>query len=99
MPATAQSLAIGGPVLFFLGPQLCGALGLRLILRVPGIRAKCRQQACCALDLVLVIDPDTPTLAFLIFKLVFDTLHVQVITKGTGAQVIRQMPDQSHNTS
>jgi hypothetical protein len=75
---------------------LGGAFSFAPIHGVGGVPPKNRQQARCALDLVLVQDPNSPAVIFLMIKLIFDSLHVKVIGKGARGWFICQMPDHSH---
>ena len=96
MAPVAQLLAILGFVLFGLGAQLGGALGLGPVFGVSRIRPKGGQQPGGFLELVLVIDPDAPAIRLLEFEMALDLLHVEVVGEGAGGLFFRQMADQSH---
>ena len=89
----AHLLAVFGFVLLGFGAQLGGAFGLGPVFGIGWIQPEGGQQPGSLLDPVFFIDPDAPSVGFFKFDVACDPLDVEVVGKGPGGLLLRQMAD------
>src|ERR1043166_8339145 len=97
MPPVAHLFAISFLLLGLPRSQLRRALGFCPILGIAWVPAECGEQARGAVNFVLIQNPDAPSILLLVFELVLDSLHIEIIGKNARARFVCKMADQSHS--
>src|ERR1051325_7965065 len=96
MPPVAHLFAISFLLLGLPRSQLRRALGFCPILGIAWVPAECGEQARGAVNFVLIQNPDAPSILLLVFELVLDSLHIEIIAKTAPPGFVSQRPNQSN---